>query len=153
MTAIVGPDCMNDRLEKRLTRKRLTTKGHYSKSRRCRARWSSIAPCHTVSFRGLLFRKETCIATEAHKRLIIAIDGPAGAGKSTIARALARRLGFTYIDSGAMYRAVALLAMRADIDLNDAFRMVPVARHGQIEFGREGAVLGNGEDVTGPIRE
>lgn len=87
------------------------------------------------------------------KKVIIAIDGPAGAGKSTIARSLARRLGFIYIDTGAMYRAVALLAMRADIDLNDAFRMVPVARHVQIEFGREGAVLVNGEDVTGAIRE
>jgi cytidylate kinase len=87
------------------------------------------------------------------KKVIIAIDGPAGAGKSTIARSLARRLGFIYIDTGAMYRAVALLAVRADIDLNDAFRMVPVARHVQIEFGREGAVLVNGEDVTGAIRE
>jgi cytidylate kinase len=87
------------------------------------------------------------------KKVIIAIDGPAGAGKSTIARSLARRLGFIYIDTGAMYRAVALLALRAEIDLNDAFRMVPVARHVQIEFGREGAVLVNGEDVTGAIRE
>ncbi len=87
------------------------------------------------------------------KNVIIAIDGPAGAGKSTIARSLARRLGFTYIDTGAMYRAVALLAVRADIDLNDAFRMVPVARHVQIEFGRDGEVLLNGEDVSVEIRE
>ena len=49
----------------------------------------------------------------AAKPLIVAIDGPAGAGKSTIARALARKLGFTYIDTGAMYRAVALAALRA----------------------------------------
>ena len=56
------------------------------------------------------------------KRIIVAIDGPAGAGKSTVARAVAQRLGFTYIDTGAMYRAVALWALRASIPLDDVHR-------------------------------
>src|SRR5438552_3412776 len=51
--------------------------------------------------------------------MIIAIDGPAGSGKSTVARALARRLGFTYLDSGALYRTVTLLALDRDLDLDD----------------------------------
>src|SRR5213083_2704684 len=51
--------------------------------------------------------------------MIIAIDGPAGSGKSTVARGLARRLGFTYVDSGAMYRAVTLLALERAADLED----------------------------------
>ncbi len=51
--------------------------------------------------------------------MVIAIDGPAGAGKSTVARAVARALGFTYLDSGAMYRGVALAALRADAGLDD----------------------------------
>ena len=53
------------------------------------------------------------------KPLVVAIDGPAGAGKSTIARRVASKLGFIYIDTGAMYRAVALWAIRAGVDLDD----------------------------------
>jgi len=73
--------------------------------------------------------------------VIVAIDGPAGAGKSTVARAVARALGFTYLDSGAMYRAVALAALRGkdDVDALD------------IELGNGHVVL-DGEDVTGEIR-
>ena len=59
---------------------------------------------------------------------VIAIDGPAGAGKSTIARAIAARLGYTYIDTGAMYRAVALWAVREGVALDDAHRMEQLAR-------------------------
>ena len=86
------------------------------------------------------------------KSLIIAIDGPAAAGKSTIARSLAQRLGFTYIDTGAMYRAVALWALRSAIDLDDLHRLEQLARQAHIEF-RDDAVYLNGEDVTATIRE
>lgn len=85
-------------------------------------------------------------------QIIVAIDGPSGAGKSTIARSLARRLGFTYIDTGAMYRAVALWALRAGIDLDDLHRLEQLALAAEIEFNGE-AVLLNGEDVTTAIRE
>ncbi len=86
--------------------------------------------------------------------MIVAIDGPAGSGKSTVARSLARRLGFTYIDSGAMYRAVALWALRAGIDLEDLHRLEQLARAARIEFpAGDSSIRLNGEDVTAPIRE
>jgi cytidylate kinase len=86
------------------------------------------------------------------KPVIIAIDGPAGAGKSTIARSLAQRLGFTYIDTGAMYRSVALWALRLNLDLDDMLRLEQLSREARIEFAA-GRVLLNGEDVTEAIRE
>jgi cytidylate kinase len=90
---------------------------------------------------------------EQSRRVVIAIDGPAGAGKSSVARRLAHRLGFTYIDSGAMYRAVALWAMRQDVDSQDMHRMEQLARAAQIELRPAGQhVLLNGEDVTVAIR-
>jgi cytidylate kinase len=93
------------------------------------------------------------IAIEQKKHLIVAIDGPAGAGKSTIARAVASRLGFTYIDTGAMYRAVALWALKANIDVDDYLRMEHLAREARIEFvPGEFTVMLNGEDVTAEIR-
>ena len=80
--------------------------------------------------------------------MVIAIDGPAGAGKSTVARALARELGFTYLDSGAMYRCVALLALAPP-----RARPAELARGAAIEPGRDGArVLLDGRDVTRAIR-
>jgi cytidylate kinase len=85
--------------------------------------------------------------------VIIAIDGPAGAGKSTIARSLARKLGFTYIDTGAMYRAVALWAMRANVNLDDLHKLEQLARQARIEFEDDSKVLLNGEDVTAAIRD
>jgi cytidylate kinase len=77
--------------------------------------------------------------------MVIAIDGPAGAGKSTVARAVASRLGFTYMDSGALYRCVALLAL-ASPDLTPA----RLARGARIELGER--VLLDGRDVTEEIR-
>src|SRR5215218_7006903 len=61
-------------------------------------------------------------------RMVIAIDGPAGAGKSTVARGVADALGFTYLDSGAMYRCVALAALRAEVDLDDGATVGRIAR-------------------------
>jgi cytidylate kinase len=81
----------------------------------------------------------------------VAIDGPAGAGKSTIARGVAGRLGFTYIDTGAMYRAVALWAMRQGLDVSDGLRMEPLARAAHIEL-QPGRIWLNGEEVTEAIR-
>ena len=87
------------------------------------------------------------------KRIVVAIDGPAGAGKSTIARRIAERLGFLYIDSGAMYRAVGLWALRAGVGLADAHRLEQLAREARIELRPEGKrVLLNGEDITEAIR-
>ena len=86
---------------------------------------------------------------------IIAIDGPVGAGKSTVARALARRLGFRYVDTGAMYRSVAWAATRRGAPLADEAAVSIVARTLEIEFlpGPEGQrVLVDGEDATDPIR-
>jgi cytidylate kinase len=83
--------------------------------------------------------------------MLIAIDGPAGAGKSTVARALARRLGITYLDSGAMYRSVALAALRRDLDLDDASQLGRLAREIEISIDGERIRL-DGEDVSEAIR-
>lgn len=83
---------------------------------------------------------------------VIAIDGPAGAGKSTIARALAARLGYTYIDTGAMYRAIALWAIRRQIDPDDAHKVEQLARAAEIELTPSGTICLNREDVTQSIR-
>jgi CMP/dCMP kinase len=79
--------------------------------------------------------------------MVIAIDGPAGAGKSTVARALAAQLGFTYLDSGAMYRCVALLTLRRPEEDHAA-----LAAGAEIELGDPGVVRLDGEDVAGAIR-
>lgn len=84
---------------------------------------------------------------------VIAIDGPAGAGKSTIARSLAARLGFVYIDSGAMYRAIALLALRKGLSLDDAAGLEALAKGSGIALGQDCSVSVNGEDVSGAIRD
>jgi cytidylate kinase len=83
--------------------------------------------------------------------MLIAIDGPAGAGKSTVSRALAERLGFTYLDSGALYRCVALATLRAGMPLGDRDGLTRLARGLEITFV-EGRVLLDGEDVSEAIR-
>lgn len=83
---------------------------------------------------------------------MVAIDGPAGAGKSTIARRLAEKLGFLYIDSGAMYRAVALWALETGVALSDMHRLEQLASEARIQFQNGAAVVLNGRDVTEAIR-
>ena len=83
--------------------------------------------------------------------MVIAIDGPAGAGKSTVARALSRALGITYLDSGAMYRCVALTVLRAGADLDDPGAVGALAERAEIELDG-GRVRVGGEDVTAAIR-
>ncbi len=84
--------------------------------------------------------------------MVIAIDGPAGAGKSTVARAVADALGFTYLDSGAMYRCVALAAIERGADLDDPEGMGELAR--SLEIALDGERVGlDGGDVSAAIRE
>lgn len=84
--------------------------------------------------------------------MVIAIDGPAGAGKSTVARAVADALGFTYLDSGAMYRCVALAAIERGVDLDDPEGMGELAR--SLEIALDGERVGlDGGDVSAAIRE
>jgi cytidylate kinase len=83
--------------------------------------------------------------------MIVAIDGPAGAGKSTVARLLAQRLGFRFLDTGAMYRAVAWAGLQAQIDWRDDKALVALTRSLHIQL-TETQVLVNGTDVTAAIR-
>ena len=85
--------------------------------------------------------------------MIVAIDGPAGAGKSTVARALAERLGFRYLDTGAMYRALTWLAMKRGLDLGGAETLADLASEEPVTFDREGRVWIAGTDVTATIRD
>ncbi len=87
------------------------------------------------------------------KRITVAIDGPAGSGKSTLARRIAAKLGYLYIDTGAMYRAVALWALRAKVALSDMHRLEQLANAARIEFQSDNSVSLNGEDVSIAIRE
>jgi cytidylate kinase len=85
--------------------------------------------------------------------MIVAIDGPAGAGKSTVARRLAERLGFRYLDTGAMYRALTWLALREGLPLGDGEPLGRLARLNPVSFDEVGRVLIAGVDVTSAIRQ
>ncbi len=90
---------------------------------------------------------EGCIAD----RMIVTIDGPAGAGKSSAARALAKRLGFRFLDTGAMYRAVVYAALQAGVDLEDGQALERIAQTIGIDVTDDHVFL-DGQDVTGQIR-
>jgi cytidylate kinase len=84
--------------------------------------------------------------------MVVAIDGPAGAGKSTVARALAERLGFRYLDTGAMYRALTWLAMQRGLDLSNAEGLAQLAQEQPVLFADDDRVWIGGTDVTSSIR-
>lgn len=89
------------------------------------------------------------------KKIIVAIDGPSGSGKSTVAKRLAGKLGYMYIDTGAMYRAVALQAKRDNIDINDSAALIRLCESVKLEFVPDNGGLRtilNGEDVSEAIR-
>jgi cytidylate kinase len=90
----------------------------------------------------------------SHKALIIAIDGPAGSGKSTVSKGIAKRLGLLYLDTGAMYRALTLKAMRRHVDLNDEMALVTLAHSTKIDLKDDESlkVFLDREDVSLLIR-
>ena len=84
--------------------------------------------------------------------MIVAIDGPAGAGKSTVAKQLAERLGFRYLDTGAMYRALTWLALARGLPLGEGDKLGQLARLSLVDIDERGRVHIDGTDVTGAIR-
>jgi cytidylate kinase len=83
---------------------------------------------------------------------VVAVDGPVGSGKSTVARRVAARLGYLYLDTGAMYRAVGLLASEAGVDLTDEAAVLPVAAAARLRFDDDGHLWAGDRDVSGLIR-
>jgi CMP/dCMP kinase len=99
--------------------------------------------------------EETCEQKRRKRNFVVAIDGPAGAGKSTIAKHLARHFGLLNLETGAMYRALALKALRLEIPLDDPAALERLAADTEIKLEpgeEENRVLLDGEDVTGQIR-
>ncbi|MBO8127950.1 MAG: (d)CMP kinase [Peptococcaceae bacterium] len=86
-----------------------------------------------------------------NKTTAIAVDGPAGAGKSTVARKVAEKLGFLYVDTGAMYRALTLFALRRGVPINNDEALSELIKQVRLDV-KPGRILLNGEDVTVPIR-
>ena len=84
--------------------------------------------------------------------MIVAIDGPAGAGKSTVARRLAERLGFRYLDTGAMYRGLTWLALERGVESEQGLALAELARAHPVGFDAAGSVFIDGVDVTAEIR-
>jgi cytidylate kinase len=84
--------------------------------------------------------------------MVVAIDGPAGAGKSTVAGRLAQALGYLHLNSGAIYRAVALLALRGGIRLDDGEGLAAAARRARVTFAPSGALYVDSEDVSAAVR-
>jgi len=92
---------------------------------------------------------------EITKKIIVAIDGPAGSGKSTVAKLSAKKLGFIYVDTGALYRAIALEGIKNQIDLSDDSMMGEISHKAHIEFKNiegENRIFLNGADVSDEIR-
>jgi cytidylate kinase len=85
--------------------------------------------------------------------MIVAIDGPAGAGKSTVARRLAERIGFRYLDTGAMYRALTWLALQRGLPLGEGERLAELAASNPVMFDEKGRVFIDSTDVTAAIRD
>jgi cytidylate kinase len=83
---------------------------------------------------------------------VVAIDGPVGSGKSTVARRVAERLGYLFLDTGAMYRAVGLLAMEAGAPLDDEAAVVPIAAAARLRFDADGRLFAGDRDVSSLIR-
>jgi CMP/dCMP kinase len=83
---------------------------------------------------------------------VIAIDGPAGSGKSTLARLLAARLGYAYLDTGAMYRAIAYLALRDGVATDDGASLAALAREARLSFAADGRIVAAEHDVSEEIR-
>jgi cytidylate kinase len=83
---------------------------------------------------------------------VVAIDGPVGSGKSTVARRVAGRLGYLYLDTGAMYRAVGLLATEAGVRLDDEAAVLPVAAAAELRFDGQGRLFAGDRDVSTALR-
>lgn len=108
--------------------------------------------CTAKTFPGFWDMLDELAASARQVPLVLAIDGPAGSGKSTVAKMLAERLGIPHLDTGAMYRAVTTAVLRADVPLDDHAAMGDAAERADITVGKNTVHL-NGEDVTAAIRE